>query len=942
MDVGAWLRELGLAHYSLAFQKNGVGAESIRELTNEDLKDIGVARWSDRKRFLKAIAKLSEPQDATTVRARSPAQCILAALGSAGRQLTKLFSVGFAWIPALFVIIVFMECVHIWNTDLVINPFNVSKELSSRGFTGEVLARQFEDSINSLGRCVSPSGKPLQRSKEAKESDDDAGEACSAESDPKTPELHVPAAGVSVRTLASWILTIFGYGPTTADADVTTSEGKLFAVLRIAGNRITAEVNPSLPQPVSALIGQLALKSSPYLISDAWPFAGAKNDEFIDGEYLNRRHFVASRLARRRFFGIANATFAVAEPTQQVASENRAIAALFYNDWGNTKYELGEMEAAFGKFMRAADLNADVAWPVFNAGLTEFELGRYQKAKRFFEKSRTLDPNDPDIVEMLARTMSFLGEVEGARKLFDSVSAHDLRSSWLKIDLARALYRDGRDDDAREMFENITPRDKDVLLEWGEVLTEIGRFDDAIKLLDEANRLAPELARSWESLGWAHAGKRLWNDSLQHFRRALHFDPEAFDAMAGVCWSLQEMRRHREAGLECAKAAAHPAANNAVLVSYGSHLFNTGSFAKALEYAIRALEKDPNNIEAMALAGPALAGLNRSHEGVSLLLGALRRNKLKPSRFKVDRIGNPWLLLSAVDLLVEAGEIDRAIDATTTVLGDVKDLVPQDSRADLLASKAWALSERGDHDEAVRTAKIATETNRYNSWAWWALGNAVAETANVRKKLAKFDEAYGSFAEALAVDPYFVEALVGWGRALRSEAKLSANLQESETDSKNLLEQSITMLWQAVAADPHLSEGWVELARSLIASGKTFAAVAVAKQAQTFRPNDDELFAVKGETLAARREFENAEAALWQAIERDADDAEHFLILGRVRLQAGDPAGARQCYEIAQEIGGSGQFAKQASLELAALLENNITGHSIPCSMSNTELPNNR
>jgi class 3 adenylate cyclase/tetratricopeptide (TPR) repeat protein len=60
MDVGAWLRDLGLEQYAEAFADNGVDAILLPELTNEDLKDLGVTRLADRKRLLKAIAELSE------------------------------------------------------------------------------------------------------------------------------------------------------------------------------------------------------------------------------------------------------------------------------------------------------------------------------------------------------------------------------------------------------------------------------------------------------------------------------------------------------------------------------------------------------------------------------------------------------------------------------------------------------------------------------------------------------------------------------------------------------------------------------------------------------------------------------------------------------------------------------------------------------------------
>ncbi len=60
MDVGAWLRGLGLEEYAQAFADNGVDTALLPELSNEDLKDLGVARLADRKCLLKAIAVLSD------------------------------------------------------------------------------------------------------------------------------------------------------------------------------------------------------------------------------------------------------------------------------------------------------------------------------------------------------------------------------------------------------------------------------------------------------------------------------------------------------------------------------------------------------------------------------------------------------------------------------------------------------------------------------------------------------------------------------------------------------------------------------------------------------------------------------------------------------------------------------------------------------------------
>ncbi len=66
MNVEAWLKELGLAQYAEAFAENGVEPSLLPELTNEDLKDLGVDRLVDRKTILKAIARLSESEDEPT------------------------------------------------------------------------------------------------------------------------------------------------------------------------------------------------------------------------------------------------------------------------------------------------------------------------------------------------------------------------------------------------------------------------------------------------------------------------------------------------------------------------------------------------------------------------------------------------------------------------------------------------------------------------------------------------------------------------------------------------------------------------------------------------------------------------------------------------------------------------------------------------------------
>ena len=57
MDVGSWLRSLGLGQYEAHFGTTRSTRTCCRELTDADLKDIGVSLSAIGKRLLKAIAE---------------------------------------------------------------------------------------------------------------------------------------------------------------------------------------------------------------------------------------------------------------------------------------------------------------------------------------------------------------------------------------------------------------------------------------------------------------------------------------------------------------------------------------------------------------------------------------------------------------------------------------------------------------------------------------------------------------------------------------------------------------------------------------------------------------------------------------------------------------------------------------------------------------------
>ncbi len=58
IDVGGWLRGLGLEQYEAAFRENEIDEKVLTSLTQEDLKEIGVGPVGHRRKLLDAIAAL--------------------------------------------------------------------------------------------------------------------------------------------------------------------------------------------------------------------------------------------------------------------------------------------------------------------------------------------------------------------------------------------------------------------------------------------------------------------------------------------------------------------------------------------------------------------------------------------------------------------------------------------------------------------------------------------------------------------------------------------------------------------------------------------------------------------------------------------------------------------------------------------------------------------
>src|SRR5277367_5929013 len=93
MDVGGWLRGLGLGQYEEKFRDNKIDAELLPRLTGDDLKEIGVSALGDRLRLLDAIATLAgtKPPAAVAVSSSKSALPKTPQVSAERRPITVMF-----------------------------------------------------------------------------------------------------------------------------------------------------------------------------------------------------------------------------------------------------------------------------------------------------------------------------------------------------------------------------------------------------------------------------------------------------------------------------------------------------------------------------------------------------------------------------------------------------------------------------------------------------------------------------------------------------------------------------------------------------------------------------------------------------------------------------------------------------------------------------------
>jgi len=249
------------------------------------------------------------------------------------------------------------------------------------------------------------------------------------------------------------------------------------------------------------------------------------------------------------------------------------------------------------------------------------------------------------------------------------------------------------------------------------------------------------------------------------------------------------------------------------------------------------LARNPSDADAQNIAGLAKRALGQTDASAERLRTAVALNAREP--------------LYAINLAMLLGENGRGEEALA-VLDSLLMAVP--GQIDALIQRATQLRRMQRFDEAVATARMAVAFHRSAARAHHALGMCLM-------KVAQFNQAADTFAEASRLDPAHVETWINRGVALKE----SGDLQGAEASYRH-----------ALALSPHDAVIHNNLANALVALGRGGEAIALYRKAVDLDPSYADAKANLG--LAVRDAGDIAEALTLLA-EAIAEHPSHALLL---------------------------------------------------------------
>ncbi|NJM59221.1 MAG: tetratricopeptide repeat protein [Oscillatoriales cyanobacterium RU_3_3] len=361
-------------------------------------------------------------------------------------------------------------------------------------------------------------------------------------------------------------------------------------------------------------------------------------------------------------------------------------------------------------------------------GQSSVKQGNLDEAIAAYQKAILLNPNDSRIHHLLGEALQQRTQLDMARSISSYHHAIELNPDDLQT------YRN---------FLQIQPDNLEVLLQLGNTLAKLEKWEEAVTTYRHATEFHPNSCEAYQNLGKILAKLGNVEEVIHCYRSAVELAPKSWDLHQLLAETLMQQGEMLDEAIACFNRAIElfPNANSYQLL--GEILAKQGNLEEALASYRLAIQLNPECFASHSQLGVALAHQGNFDEAIVCYRRAL---ELNPESIEVHSY--LWTIINQRQNWAEATTwyrqiIDKQPDSAVThyYLGTA-----------LSCQQLW--------EEAALSCRRGIELNPSYFWSHLLLGTALTQ-------LEKWEEVAAAYRYAINFNPAFDGTYSYLGNALK-------------------------------------------------------------------------------------------------------------------------------------------------------------------------------
>jgi tetratricopeptide (TPR) repeat protein len=386
------------------------------------------------------------------------------------------------------------------------------------------------------------------------------------------------------------------------------------------------------------------------------------------------------------------------------------MPAEYYSGLGNIYSNRQKYDKAIVYYDSLLERNPEDEVALANKGHAFFHLGRFSEALACSDKALEIDQQDAVAWSVRALILSELGKLDDAIASHDKAIELDPKEWVFWYNKGNTLSSSGMHEEAIECYDKaleLNPGVKYALINKCSALYKLGRFDEVLECIDNALKMYPKDAKFWEFKASILYNLGKFDDVLVCINKALEIEPENYGFLGNKAVTLHTLGRTDDA-LKCIDKALKINQKDATLWYQKGRI--TKDFNEAIKYFDKALEFNPDHVEALCDKGSNLSNIGKYDEAMKIF-----------------------------------DEVEKKCE-------------DYDTCETISMKKGITLSKIGKSKEAIKHFNKALELNPKDADAYISQGNAY-------RKLKQYEKEQEDYKKALELDPNLVEAMLNFSES---------------------------------------------------------------------------------------------------------------------------------------------------------------------------------